>query len=115
LKESTDLSSKNLWDLVDESSICALKALKIDTEFILKTHPATWTNSAAFHHQKTVISSLKVVNDVAERSVALMTMCNQSHRTHDETEMQKVIHVIDDNRHRISNEQKNTLKTYLTR
>jgi hypothetical protein len=37
LKKSSPLQKKNLWDLVDSSSICAVRALKIDSEFILKT------------------------------------------------------------------------------
>jgi len=54
---------------------------------------------------------VKVVNDVAERSVALMSTFNQS-ITRTEAEMQKLIQIVEDNR-RIPDSRKSTLVTYV--
>lgn len=55
---------------------------------------------------------MKVVNDVAERSVALMSTFNQS-ITRTEAEMQKLIQIIEDNRKCIPDSRKSTLVTYV--
>lgn len=55
---------------------------------------------------------MKVVNDVAERSVALMSTFNQS-ITRTEAEMQKLIQIVEDNRKRIPDSRKSTLVTYV--
>jgi hypothetical protein len=59
-----------------------------------------------------VVQSLRVVHDVSEQSVALMTKINNSYNTKDESEKQKIIEVVDDSRKRLRNYHKSTLKTY---
>jgi hypothetical protein len=59
-----------------------------------------------------VVQSMFIVNDVLERSVALMAKINNTYNTKDESETQKIIQVVDDNRKRLRNCHKSTLKTY---
>jgi hypothetical protein len=46
LISSIKLQENKLWQLVDEASICALRALKINTDFILKMVSKIWEYSA---------------------------------------------------------------------
>jgi hypothetical protein len=48
-----------------------------------------------------VVQSLRVVNDVSERS--MLTKINNSYNTKEESETQKIIQVVDDNRKDIEN------------
>jgi len=75
------------------------------------TDPQTWEEISEFRDTKAVVKSVKVVNDAAERSVALMSTFNQS-ITKTESEMQKLIQVVEDNRQRIPDSRKSTLMTY---
>jgi hypothetical protein len=46
--------------------------------FLLKIDPATWEVSPKYQEMKAMVKALKVVNDVAERVIALMTNCNEN-------------------------------------
>jgi len=46
--KSRDLSTTELSDLVNSSSVPALHSLGVDTEFILSSYPHTWSTSAVF-------------------------------------------------------------------
>jgi hypothetical protein len=128
------IHNKKLYNFIDASSLCSIQLLGFDLNWLLQTEPSTWQNSAnyegmlisyltlphiLFYKKKClllgmrkVIQSLRVVNDVSERSVALMIKINNSYNTKDESETQKIIQVVDDNRKRLRNCHKSTLKTY---
>ena len=81
LQDSKKLKNKELHELVAASS-------------------TNWTESPLFDKAKLTVDSIKVVNDSAERSVALMSSYNKS-ITKTETEMQRLLQVVEDNRKRI--------------
>jgi hypothetical protein len=113
--ESTDgLETKSLHHLVASSSQSALRSLGLDIDFLFNSDPITWNQSPAFQKVKSIIASLKVVNDMAERSIALMSSCNLS-ITKSETEMQKLIQVVEDHRKRVPDARKSILKAYTPR
>ncbi|ESO11094.1 hypothetical protein HELRODRAFT_167628 [Helobdella robusta] len=66
------VKSKPLHDLVSGTSRAALLSLGMDVE------PDSWNDLPLFQKVANVVKSLKVVNDTAERTVALMTNFNQS-------------------------------------
>jgi len=63
---------------------------------------------------KRIVDSLKVVNDTAERSIALMSDFNSS-ITKNEAEMQRLIQVVEDHRKRVPDSRKQTLAVYMMR
>jgi len=99
LKELPVLAKRNLWDLVDATSICALRHLKIDT-FLLNSNPEEWPTAPEYLSCRKTIESLKVVNDGAERGIALATELNAKPLTRDENQFQKLVQCIEDNRKR---------------
>jgi hypothetical protein len=106
------LEKRQLHELVTSSSTAALRSLGLDIAVLTGTEPEIWDEITEFRDTKAVIRSVKVVNDAAERSVALMSTFNQS-ITKTESEMQKLIQVVEDNRKRIPDSRKRTLITYV--
>ena len=107
--KSRDLSTAQLSDLVNSSSVPALHSLGVDMDFILSSDPHTWSTSAVFQQAQSIACSLTVVNDAAERSIALMSNFNQS-ITKNEAEMQTLLQVVADHRQRLPDTRKSTLK-----
>ncbi|ESO00500.1 hypothetical protein HELRODRAFT_175938 [Helobdella robusta] len=106
--ELEQVKSKPLHDLVSGTSRAALLSLGMDVAILRETEPDSWNDLPLFQKVANVVKSLKVVNDTAERTVALMTNFNQS-ITKNETELQKLIQVVEDNRTRIPDFSKRTL------
>jgi hypothetical protein len=52
---------------------------------ILKIDPATWEVSPKYQEMKAMVKALKVVNDVAERAIALMTNYNENLTNNEES------------------------------
>ncbi|ESO02818.1 hypothetical protein HELRODRAFT_174241 [Helobdella robusta] len=106
--ELEQVKSKPLHDLVSGTSRAALLSLGMDVAILRETEPDSWNDLPLFQKVANVVKSLKVVNDTAERTVALMTNFNQS-ITKNKTELQKLIQVVEDNRIRIPDSSKRTL------
>jgi hypothetical protein len=115
LPPTTILKNKNLWDLVDSTSVCALRALKVDLNIILHEDPTEWNDRLQYLKTVEEIRSLKVVNDTAERAIKLITQCSSARPTKNETELQKIVQIIEDNRKRLPEVSKQALATYKTR
>ncbi|ESN93208.1 hypothetical protein HELRODRAFT_181133 [Helobdella robusta] len=90
--ELEQVKSKPLHDLVSGTSRTALLSLGMDVAILRETEPDSWNDLPLFQKVANVVKSLKVVNDTAERTVALMTNFNQF-ITKNETELQKLIQV----------------------
>ena len=73
-----------------------------------------WEVNPNFQESKDVIKSLKVVNDAAERSIALMSSFNSS-LIKNEEEMQLLIQVVQDHRKSVPDSSRNTMKNYTLR
>jgi hypothetical protein len=89
---STGLAEKNCSS-VDETSIYALESLGIEGTVVVGIDPETWDSNAMIQKYSSIDASLKVVNHVAERAVALMNHCNGAKRSRDEIELQSVLQV----------------------
>ena len=87
-----------------------MNLLGLDSNVLAANDPLNWNDTPSFQQAAVLVKSLKVVNDAAERSVALMSSFNQS-VTRRESEMQKLIQVVKDNRHRIPDASKSTQLT----
>jgi hypothetical protein len=84
-----------------------------EVEFLLKTSPTNWEESSEFKKMKEKIAALKVVNDSAERAIALMATYNQC-LAKDEKKKQDVLQVVEENRKRLKSTTKECLKNYST-
>ena len=112
LRDFEGLETKWLEELIGTSSHPALRSLGFDLNFIFAKDSGEWNMWSEYKKATKIINSLKVVNDAAERSVALMSTYNES-RTKSEAEMQRLLQVVEYKRHRIpNNPSKNVLKTY---
>ena len=111
-KNCDELLNKRLHELVNSSSTAALKTLGLDVRVLADLDPQSWNNLQPFQDVNTAVQSLSVVNDSAERSIALMSVFNDS-ITKSEKEMQKLIQVVEENRKRIPDTRKTTLSSYL--
>lgn len=114
LQNFADLHNKELHALVTSASLRTLELLQLDVSFITTNDPETRNDSSVYIQNKSIVSSLKVVNDIAERSIALMSDFNTS-ITKNETEMQRLIQVVEDHRQRVPDCSKRTLTTYTVR
>ena len=78
------------------------------SDLILWTHPSTWANLEEFKQAKAIVGSLKVVNDNAERAVALVQNFSGS-ITKDEEQLQYLLQVVQDHRRMFPDSKKSTL------
>lgn len=72
-----DFSDKTLESFTGPSSHFLFQVFKIDTSFLDKD-PSQWNNLASYQSASRIVRSLKVVNDTAERGIALATTFNNS-------------------------------------
>lgn len=69
------------------------RLLGINREF-LTADPSTWDTNENYITAKEVVSNLKIVNDIAERGIALITRFNAI-LTHQEKQKQFILHAIE--------------------
>lgn len=111
LLDSSDITEKDLDDLVDDSSMTALRSLDIDIQFMFENETEHWSKLNGYKAAKRIVDSFSVVNDCAERTLKLMTDINES-LTKSEPEMQRAIYVTEDNRKRVPTTKKTNLSAY---
>lgn len=114
LMGASDLDKKTLPDLVGCQSLSTVKSLKLNLNFMNDLEPEKWCDSKDYKTAKSIVDDIKVVNDAAERALALITNYNET-LTRKEDQKQLVIQVVGDNRKRIKNFKKQTLSTYKMR
>lgn len=66
-----NIESQNIFDFVSVKSKFLFDRLNIDASF-LKQCPTLWSNDVSFQEARKQVSTLRVVNDTAERAVKLM-------------------------------------------
>lgn len=112
LKKATCKASylnANLYDFVTINTQLFFKKLKISTDFLM-LDPAEWLNNSAYVSGLQIVTQLNVINDSAERSVALITDFNNS-ITSNEEQKQYLLQVVDNHRKNFKNVSKNKLLT----
>ena len=95
-KKITTFQTKTLSDFVTERSLNLFTAMRIDPTF-LTADPSTWLECPDYISAKQKITSLRVINDCAERAVKLATDFNNV-LTHDEIQRQLVFQIVEHHR-----------------
>jgi hypothetical protein len=107
LVEVANLTERTLEDFVSAKSMGFFDKLGISTDF-LSTDPAEWEHDDDFVKAEQTVLSLKVVNDHAERGVALVQGYNKL-LTKTEEQFQLLLQVVSDHRVRYPDCRKRTL------
>lgn len=105
--DHSEISNKQLHDFVTDNTMNFFHILSIPNSF-LSTDPDSWTTNEAYFEAEAVIRELRVVNDTAERGVALMQDYNAL-LTKDEEQMQFALQVVKEHRNRFPNSNKSTV------
>ena len=88
-----NLEGKTVADFVTTGSLKFFELMNIDTQF-LSTDPASWEENPAYLNAQKRIKALQVVNDFAERGVAMVQRYHSAH-TKDETQKQYLLQVVE--------------------
>ncbi|XP_043216604.1 uncharacterized protein LOC122378950 [Amphibalanus amphitrite] len=103
---SATLATKTVASFVTPSSKQLFKILDLETGFF-KQDPAHWEEDSSYQAAARVVRELQVVNDFAERGVALMQAYNLA-LTKDEDQRQFLLQVVEDHRKRYPDACKST-------
>ena len=103
-----EIMSKQLPDFVSPKSTYLFSALRIEDNEFLGHDPAHWPKIDAYTEAQKRVHGLKVVNDMAERGVALAQEFNRK-LTKDEVQLQAIFRVVAEHRKRYPNCRKKTL------
>ena len=106
-------AEKQLCDFDSSKTYYLFQALDISTDF-LQTDPTTWESNDKFTRGRLRIKHLKVVNDAAERGVALIQAFNGV-LTNQEDQQQFLLQVIEKHREYIPNAEKATIVAGVSR
>jgi len=87
-------STKGLNNFVTKSTIRLFRILELPDAF-LEIDPAEWINNEDYTRSQAICRSMRVVNDLAERGVALIQHFNAS-ITRDEEQKQYLLQVVED-------------------
>lgn len=101
------LHNVTLKDFVTSSSLLFFNALLLPTNFLM-TDASTWQQTPSFQKATAVVSSLKVVNDCAERGIALASSFNSS-LTKSEEEKQYLLQIVEQHRKEFPDAKKSTV------
>ena len=93
-------SAKGLHDFVTTSTVRFFQILGLPEEF-LQSDPSEWGHQETYKTSQKVAQSVRVVNDLAERGVALIQEFNSS-LTRNEEQKQFLLQVVEDHRNKFS-------------
>ena len=105
--ESDVIANMSLADFVTSASAKFFRAMDISTEF-LASDPADWNDTQSYVTAVRRVEALLVVNDFAERGVAMMQEFNLF-LTKTEDQKQFLLQVVEDHRHKYPNARKSTV------
>lgn len=105
--EYDTLCDKDISHFVSKRTLSFFEHFDINTEF-LSTDPQNWERDDSFKTARNLVKNLKVVNDVAERGVALINDFLNC-LTRDEEQRQFLLQVVTEHRKKYPNANKNTL------
>ena len=104
---AADIQDKQLCDFVSQHTRTLFTALDIPHDFLIHD-PNTWENNEAYTDGQKKLKGLKVVNDAAERGVALVQSFN-SVITNQEEQKQYLLQVVEKHRQTFPNANKSTV------
>lgn len=96
VKDVSLLLSKNIEDFASKQSLFLFEQYQLPYQFMDKD-PELWAFDQDYLHCKFVLSDLKVVNDLAERGVALIQDYNNC-LTRNEEQKQYLLQVVEEHR-----------------
>jgi hypothetical protein len=105
--QASFLKEKHLEDFVTPKTMRFFKKLRLDTNF-LNEDPSSWLRREGFQSAQAIVRSLKVVNDNAERGVALVQSYNRL-LTKDEEQLQFLLQLVSEHRRVYPDVRKGTL------
>lgn len=103
------LISMNISDFASKQSLFLFKQFELPHNFMDKD-PKLWESDESYRKCKSVLSDLKVVNDLAERGVALIQEYNNC-LTRSEEQKQYLLQVVENHRKKFPDFNKRTLVT----
>src|SRR5277367_1066112 len=103
-KNPSTFHNVTLKDFVTSSSLYFVNALLFSTDFLVND-ASTWPQNESFQNVRKVVSSLTVINDCAERRIALASSFNSS-LTKSEEEKQYLLQVVEQHRKEFADTQK---------
>ena len=101
------IQTKELEDFVSSNTLRFFEITGLSSD-LLSCDPEIWEETESYAAAKSVATSLRVVNDIAERGVALMEEYNKLY-TNDEEQKQFLLLVVKEYRQRYPNRNKLTL------
>jgi len=105
--DQSSISNKHLHDFVTQNTKNFFHILSIDDDF-LTVDPELWASNNSYLEAEAVVKELSIVNDTAERGVALMQDYN-SLLTKDEDQIQYALQVVREHRSKFPNSKKSTV------
>lgn len=105
--QPSDIHAKSLPDFVTKNSSELFTKLNLNTDF-LDSHPDSWKDNPSYTTSQSTLKHLKVVNDCAERGVALISAFNPI-LCQDEEQKQYLLQIVEENRHNMPNANKSTI------
>jgi len=106
---TNSIKDMSLTNFMTTNTMNFCRCLDITTDF-LQADPDMWNSRDDYKRALEIMRSLKVVNDTAERGVALIEEYN-SLLTNDEEQKQYLLQVVQDHRHRFPDAKKSTITT----
>lgn len=105
--ESDSITNKNLENFITSNTYRLFQITGMSPDF-LKNDVENWDNDENYKRNKAIVYSMRVVNDIAERGVALMEEYNKLHTT-DEEQKQYLLLLVKDHRKKFPDTKKSTL------
>lgn len=105
--DAQQIQTKQLEDFVSSSTRRFFEITGLPSSF-LDNDVETWNDDDAYKSAKSTVLGMKVVNDIAERGVALMDEYNKLH-TNDEEQKQFLLLVVQQYRKKYPDRKKSTL------
>ena len=103
-----DPLGKTLADFASANSMNFFHTMDISTHF-LADDPQIWKRNPVYEDAVKRVRGLQVVNDTAERGVALIQEATEARRTMTEEQMQFLCHIVEENRKRLPTSTKRAL------
>ena len=107
IPETTFTNGQGLEQLVTKNSRFLLNSMNIDASFLLED-PTVWNDNETYKRAKQSLSNLSVVNDRAERAVALIQDLNRK-LTKGEDQLQFLLQVVAEHRKKFPKPTKESL------
>jgi len=104
-----DFSNNCLADFVRKNTRRFLLNMKMDQKFLTED-PGSWNDRPRYLMARKLVQGIQVTNDTAKRGVALIQEYNRL-ATHDENQLQFLMHIVTEHRRVFPGNKKSTLLT----